>query len=145
MALSAATTRKFEGPQVEISAPVTGNDTYYRGAILCFDSNGYAGVPSDTAALFPAGIVTGEYEGGVRDYAYAVANGAHPRAVLKRGKVWLPLASAAQSDVGELAYISDDDTLTQTAGSKTVHFDILDVDATNALVLIDLDKPQRIA
>lgn len=144
-ALSAATTRKFEGVPEEISAKVTGNDTYYKGAILCFDSNGYAGVPSDSAALFPAGIVSGNYEDGVRDNAYAVASGSHPRATLYRGKVWLPLASIAQTDVGEICYVSDDNTLTQTAGSKTVGFVILDADTTNDLALIDLRVPDRIA
>jgi len=144
-ALSAATTRKFEGPQEEISPKVAASDTYYKGAILCYDSSGYAAVPTDAAALFPAGIVSGTYEDGVVDNAYAVGSGENPRATLYRGKVWLPLASVAQTDAGELAYIADDNTLTQTAGSKTVAFVILDVDTTNDLALVDLRVPDRIA
>ena len=143
MALSAAIDREFVGVQDVISPKVTGNDTYYKGAILCYDADGYAGVPSDTAALFPAGIVTGEYEGGVKDYAYAVASGAHPRAVLRRGLVWLPFATAAQSDVGELFYISDDGTLTQTAGSKTVA--LVALDFKTGSLLFDLRTADRIA
>jgi hypothetical protein len=144
-ALSAKTTRKFEGIQEEINPKVAASDTYYKGAILCYDSDGYVAVPTDTAALFPAGIVAGEFEDGVRDDAYVVGSGENPRAKLYRGKVWLPLASVAQTDCGELAYISDDNTLTQTAGSKTVAFLILDVDTDNDLALIDLRVPDRIA
>lgn len=144
-ALSAATLRKFHGQQDEISPKVADSDTYYQGAILCFDSDGYAAVPSDAAALFPAGIVSGIYEDGSRDNAKVVGSGEHPRALLYRGKVWLPFASVAQADVGEIVYIDDDDTLTQTAGSKTVGFVVLDVDTTNDLALIDLRVPDRIA
>lgn len=138
-ALSAATTRKFEGAPRELSPVFAGNDTYYRGAIVCYNSDGLAAVPSDTAALFPAGIVAGKWEDGEDEYAHAIANGSTERGTVYRGKVWLPLGSAAQTDVGEYAYISDDNTLTQTAGSKTVVLVILDVDTTNALVLVDLD------
>lgn len=137
-ALTAGVTRKYEGQQEEISPKVAASDTYYRGAILCYNSDGFAAVPSDTAALFPAGIVIGEYEGGVSEEAYEVGAASNPRAVLRRGKVWLPLASAAQTDVGELVYILDDGTLTQTAGSKTVAAPILDVDVSAGLVLVDI-------
>lgn len=137
-ALSAATTRKFVGVQEEISPKVAASDIYYKGAILCFDSSGYAAVPTNTAALHVAGIVSGSFEEGVVDNAYTVASATYPRATLYRGKVWLPLASIAQTDVGKYAYISDDNTLTQTAGSKTVVFVILDADTTNDLALIDL-------
>lgn len=144
-ALAAATLRKFHGQQDEISPKLAASDTYYQGAVLCFNSDGYAAVPSDAAALWPAGIVSGIYEDGSRDNAKVVGSGETPRAILYRGKVWLPLGSAAQTDVGEIAYILDDGTLTQTAGSKTVGFVILDVDAAAGLVLIDLRVADRIA
>jgi hypothetical protein len=144
-ALAAATLRKFHGQQDEISPKLAASDTYYQGAILTFNADGFAAVPTDAAAQFPAGIVSGIYEDGTRDNAYAVGAGVNPRGILYRGKVWLPLGSAAQTDVGELAYIADDGTLTQTAGSKTVGLVILDVDATNALVLVDLRTYDRIA
>jgi hypothetical protein len=137
-ALSAPTTRKFEGHQEEISPRVAASDTYYKGAVLCYNSDGYAAVPSDTAALHPAGIVTGQYEGGESEDEKVVGSGENPRAVLRRGKVWLPLGSAAQTDVGELVYIADDGTLTQTSGSKTVAAPVLDVDVGAGLVLVDI-------
>lgn len=144
-ALSAPTQRKYHGQQDEISPKVADDDTYYNGAILTFNSDGFAAVPTDGAAQFPAGIVTGRFEAGVSDDAYEVGSGENPRAILRRGKVWLPLASVAQTDVGEIAYIADDNTLTQTAGTKTVGFVILDVDTDADLALIDLRVPDRIA
>jgi hypothetical protein len=145
MALSAPTTRKYHGHQDEISAPVAASDTYYKGAILCFDSDGYAAVPTNSAALFGAGIVTGQYEDGDSEDEKVVGSSEHPRAVLRRGKVWLPLTDVATTDRGEQAYISDDNALTQTAGDKTVSYTILDVDTDNDLALIDLRVPDRIA
>jgi hypothetical protein len=137
-ALSAATLRKYVGQQDEISAPLGASDTFYRGAVLTFAADGYASVPTDAAGLFPAGIVTGEFEDGDKTDEKVVAASAHPRAILRRGKVWLPLASVAETDRGETAYLADDNTLTQTAGSKTVQLVILDVDTTNDLALVDL-------
>ena len=145
MALSAPTTRKYHGHQDEISAPLKASDTYYRGAVVAFDGNGFAAVPGDTAATFAAGVVTGEFEGGDKTDTKVVGSGETPRAILRRGKVWLPLASVAETDRGEIAYISDDDTLTQTAGSKTVGYVILDVDTDAELALVDLRVPDRIA
>jgi hypothetical protein len=137
-ALSAPTTRKYHGHQDEISAPLAAEDTYYRGAVLAFDGDGYAGVPGDNAGSFAAGVVTGEFEDGDKTDEKVVAASSHPRAILRRGKVWLPFASVAETKRGEIAYIANDNTLTQTAGSKTVSYVILDVDTTNDLALIDL-------
>jgi hypothetical protein len=136
MALTAAIEREFVGVQDIISPKLAASDTYYKGAILCFDTDGYAAVPTDAAGLYPAGIVTGVYEAGVKDDAYVVASATYPRAELKRGKVWLPFSGAAQSDVGELFYVSDDGTLTQTAGSKSIA--IVAIDFKTGYLLFDL-------
>lgn len=143
MALSAARFLEFEGQPEYIEPKCGGNDTFYRGAVLIFDANGYVSVPTDAAALFAAGVFTGKAEGGVSDDAYAVASGSYPRLRLARGKVWLPFSGAAQSDVGEIFYLSDDGTLTQTAGSKTVGYVALDFKA--GYLLFDLRVPDRIA
>lgn len=142
-ALTASRTLEFVGDQDEISPKVAASDTYYKGSLLCYDTSGYAAAPSDAAALFPAGIVTGAYEGGVRDDAYVVGSGENPRARLKRGKVWLPFSGAAQSNVGEIFYIADDGTLTQTAGSKTVG--LVALDFKTGYLLFDLRYADRIA
>jgi hypothetical protein len=142
MALSARVNREFVGDQDEIFPLFAANDTYYRGAILCYDANGYAAVPTDAAALFPAGIVAGEYADGTRDDAYAMGATA-VRGKLYRGKVWLPFSGAAQSDVGEIFYIADDGTLTQTAGNKTVG--LVALDFKTGYLLFDLRYADRIA
>lgn len=143
MALSAKRTLEFEGPAEYIEPKAAASDTYYRGAILTFNTDGYAAVPSDGAAQYPAGIVMGQAEGGVRDYAYEVGSGENPRLRLYRGRVWIPFSGAAQTDVGELVYIADDETVTQTAGSKTIAFQVLDF--KTGYVLIDLRAPIKVS
>ncbi len=140
--LTAPRTLEFVGAQDEISPKLAASDTYYKGMLLCTIS-GYAADPTDTAALFIAGIVTGDFEGGVRDDAYVVAAATYPRARLLRGKVWLPFSGAAQTDVGLVFYVADSGTLTKTAGSKTVGLVALDFKA--GYLLFDLRQYDRIA
>ena len=134
---------EFVGEQDEISVRLNDGDTYYAGGLLCFDADGLAAVPADTAASFPAGINTGVYNDGDRVDEKVVASSAEVHAVVKRGKVWLPFTGAVQSDVGEIFYIADDQTLTQTAGSKTVGLVALAYKA--GYLLFDLRYADRIA
>lgn len=143
MALTAARFLEFEGQPEFIEPKCAGNDTFYRGAILVFDANGYANVPSDAANLSVAGVYTGKAEGGISDDAYAVASGSYPRLKLARGKTWVPVTGCAQSDVDEIWYVSDDGTMTQTAGSKTVGYRALDF--KTGYLLFDFRVPDRIA
>ena len=143
MALSAAITREFEGVYEVIEPKAAASDIYYKGAILCYDSNGYVAVPSDTAALAVAGIYSGKAEDGVNDNAYSVAASTYPRLALIRGKTWMPYSSAAQARCGEIFYVSDDGTMTQTAGSKTVGYYALDF--KTGYMLFDFRVPDRIA
>ena len=93
------------------------------------------------AATMVAGIVTGTYGEGVRDAAYAV--GTTPvRGRVKRGKVWLPFSGAAQTDVGLPFYFADDQTITKTAGSKTLGCYALDF--KTGFILLDLRACQKI-
>lgn len=140
--LTAPRTLEFVGEQDEISPKVAASVTFYKGGLLTFDTNGVANKPTDGAAQFPAGLVTGVYEEGVRDDAYAVPATAK-RAILKRGKVWLPFSGAAQTNVGEVFYIADDQTLTQTAGTKTVG--LIALDFKTGYLLFDLRQYDRIA
>jgi hypothetical protein len=141
--LSASRTLEFVGEQEEYSPKVTASVTYYKGGVLVLKpTTGYAAKPSDTANEEIAGIVTGVYEGGVRDDALAVGT-TQVRAVLKKGRVWLPFSGAAQTDVGVMFYVSDDQTMTKTAGSKTVAYRALDF--KTGYLLFDLRCPDRIA
>ena len=132
---------EFVGEQEEISPKVAASVTYYKGGLLTYDANGFATKPTDGAGQFVADIVSGFYEGGDRDDALAVGTTAK-RAMVRRGKVWLPFSGAAQTNVGEVFYIADDQTLTQTAGTKTIAYHALDF--KTGYVLIDLRSSVRI-
>jgi hypothetical protein len=125
---------EFVGEQEEISPKVAASKTYYKGTVLVYTS-GYADKPTDAATLYAAGVVTGFFQDGIRDDAYVVGT-TQVRATLKRGKVWLPFSGAAQTDVGLIFYLADDQTITKTAGSKTIGFPALDFKA--GFVLLDL-------
>lgn len=141
--LSAPRTLEFVGQQEEMSPKITVSVTYYKGGLLVLDpSTGYGLKPTDAANSEVAGIVTGVYEGGVRDDAYAMGTTAM-RAVLKKGKVWLPVSGCAITDVGVIHYVADDQTMTKTAGNKTVGYRALDF--KTGYLLFDLRKPDRIA
>jgi len=134
MALSAATKRTYVGHADFLERSSAGNDTYYEGAMLAIDTDGYAAVPSDTAAVPPCGVYSGR-EG----QAFAVANGEHDKLSMRIGKEWIAHTGAEQSDEGELFYLSDDNTLTQTAGSKT--WALLCVGFKTGYLLIDFANP----
>lgn len=144
MALTAKTTREFVGLPEEISPIFVGNDTYYKGAIVVYNADGLAAVPSDTANLSVAGIVSGTWADGVVDNAYAIASGTNTiRGTVYRGKTWIAVSGCAQTDVDEIWYVSDDNTMTQTAGSKTVGYRALDF--KTGYLLFDFRVPDRIA
>ena len=141
--LTAPRTLEFVGEQEEVKPKLTASVTYYKGGVLVLKpTTGYAAKPTDTANEEVAGIVTGDYEGGVRDDAYAMGATAL-RARLLKGKVWLPVSGCAQTDVGVMHYASEDQTMTKTAGSKTVGYRALDF--KTGYLLFDLRKPDRIA
>lgn len=141
--LSASRILEFVGVQQELSPKVTASVTYYKGGLLVLKpTTGYAAKPTDTANEEVAGIVTGVFEDGVRDDAYAVGT-VQKRAVLKKGKVWLPVSGAAITDVGVIHYAADDQTMTKTAGNKTVGYRALDF--KTGFLLFDLGQPDRIA
>lgn len=134
MALTAATKREFVGDQRVMKYKTAGNDTYFEGALLQVDADGYADVPSDTASLPPAGVYSGR-----QGEEFAVANGSHDEIEMYQGLCWVAFTGAAQSDVGELFYLSDDNTLTQTAGSKT--WAVLCHGYKSGYVLVDFANP----
>lgn len=143
MALTAKRLITYHGEQDEISLLMADSDIYYAGGLYIVDADGKAAVPSDTASLIPAGILTGKYSDGdsVADKTIGASNTV--KGIFKRGLVWLLFSGAAQSDVGEYFYISADDTLTQTAGSKTAA--ITAIGFKSGYLLFDLRNYDRIA
>ena len=143
MALTAKISREYKGDQDELDLLFADSDIYYAGGIYIVDADGKAAVPSDTASLIPMGIFTGVSDAGDRTDALTIAASNTVKGSFKRGLVWLPFATAAQADVGEYFYISADDTLTQTAGSKTVSITALGF--KTGYLLFDLRNYDRIA
>jgi hypothetical protein len=141
-ALTASRIIEFVGEQEEISPKVAASDIYYKGGILVYTS-GYAAAPSDAANLEVAGIISGIYGDGDRVDAKTVGASTYPRAVLRRGKAWIPVSGCAQTDVGVIHYVFDDETMTKTAGSKTVGYRALDF--KTGYLLFDFRNPDRIA
>lgn len=143
MALSARQERVFHGEQDEISALLADSDTYYAGAILV-NSSGKAAVPSAVAENQGIlGIATGIYSDGDRVDEKEIGSSNTVKAVLKRGKVWLPHDGAAQSDVGGLFTPSDDNTMDDVPATPTkryIGYMALDYDSDKGL-LFDLRAP----
>ncbi|HUW34104.1 MAG TPA: hypothetical protein VM223_21055 [Planctomycetota bacterium] len=130
MALTAAVKRTIVGESQIVSIASNGDDTYYEGALLVIDANGYLNVPAGAATDIPAGAYTGR-----QGQALAVASGSHDELEMERGLVWVPFSGAAQGDVGELFYPSDDSTMTQTAGS--MKYAVMCVGFKTGYVLLD--------
>src|SRR5512140_1278265 len=123
--------------EVDIIAPrCAASSTFYKGGLLTFSAAGFADKPTDAAAQYVAGIVAGQYEGGSRDDAFVTLSGETPRIRLFRGMVWLPFSGAAQTNVGEVFYVADGQTLTQTAGSKTIK--LIAIDYKPGFLLFDI-------
>ena len=119
MALTAKTQLESMGATVRVPGVFKASDTYYKGAILCYDANGLLAVGAGAATDIPAGIYTG-FGCDPGDDGLVAASGTALTGEVEKGKFWIPFATAAQSDVGEMFYVSGDDTVTQTAGTNTV-------------------------
>jgi hypothetical protein len=89
------------------------------------------------------GILTGEYSDGDRMDAKVIGSSNTVKAVVKRGKVWLPHSSAAQSDVGALFVPDSDNSMADvptTATKRYYAYVALDFDSSKGL-LFDLRNP----
>jgi hypothetical protein len=107
MALSADRNYAVSGLTEILHGKLTAAVTYYKGGILQWDaSTGLLKKPADVA---------GEYGVGALKAGKVVAAGENPDAEIEVGKIWVPFASAAQSDVGDWVYASDDGTITKSA------------------------------
>ena len=143
MALTDKMELTFRGDQDVVDLLFADSDIYYAGGLYVVDADGKAAVPSNTGDLIPIGIFTGECSDGDRVDAKTIGASNTVKGVFKRGLVWFPFSGAAQSDVGEIFYISADDTLTQTAGNKTVG--LRAIGFKSGYLLFDLRYYDRIA
>jgi len=140
MALSAGTTYETVGPMVRVSGAAKASDTYYKGAMLSFDADGYLAVPSDAANVVPAGVYTGH---GIDpgDEGLEVGAGENPTIEVERGLVWIAHTGAAQTDVGATFFLTDDDTLADSASSA--NWEVLCVGYKSGYLLIDFAHPMK--
>lgn len=107
MALTADRPYKVRGTSRIIRVKMTTNDIYYKGAMVNITAAGGVGiVASDTANQGSlTGVVVKQLDNtGKTEYAE-----------VEIGSIFIPFASAAQADVGDYAYATDDDTIAKTA------------------------------
>lgn len=119
MPLSADRPYETSGFMESVRVKMTTNDIYYKGAIVNVTAAGGLGiVASDTVnqGAF-SGIVTKQLDNtGKTEYAE-----------IEIGKVWIPFASAAQADVGDVVYATADDTIAKSATNADPCGRIVDV------------------
>jgi len=110
MALTADRDIESVGPTEVLSILAGAADTLYKGAIVMIETDGYIEVPSGAAATVNLGICKKQ----------VVAAGSHAESVeVEMGRFWLAHTGAAQTDVGTLAWCTDDETLAHAAQNTT--------------------------
>jgi len=141
-ALSAAVKRDFVGNQDEIPVLLADSDTYYEGAIIVAAS-GKGAVASAAADKQPIlGILTTFFSNGDRSGAEVIGSSNTIKGVVKRGKVWLPHASAAQTDVGGLFVPSNDNDMADVPTTATKrYYAYMALDFKTGYLLFDLRSP----
>ncbi len=115
MALSADKTTSVGRQEGRTAALLIANAvTVYRGGLICADSSGFANPAAQTAGFHFMGVCI-RHDGTVLG-AGCTGDGATKYCVVeRRGTNYVGKVSAAQSDIGKLAYVVDDATVTTTA------------------------------
>lgn len=142
MALSESITYETVGPMVRLSGAAAASDTYYKGAMLVYDASGNLAAPSDTANVVPAGVYTGYgIDVSSSGDGLVVGSGENPTIEVERGLVWIAHTGAAQTDVGATFFLTDDDTLADSASSA--NWEVLCVGFKTGYLLIDFAHPMK--
>jgi hypothetical protein len=108
MALSADRAVEVQGLTEKIPVVLTPSVTYYKGSILAFTAAG-------GLAIKPTDVVNQGHLAGVLTKGAVAPASPAMSAELEVGKIWIPFASAAQADVGDYVYATDDGTISMTA------------------------------
>lgn len=131
MALSADRDYSVQGQSEMFHGVLTPSITYYKGGIVMFDAaTGKVKKPADVA---------GEYPIGVLKRGYVAPASPAMECEVETGKIWLPFGAAAQADVGDWIYASDDATLTKAAPVNAGPAGIV-VDFKTGYVCVDFRK-----
>lgn len=131
MALSADRPYETSGELDAIRLKSTTGVTYYKGSIVNVTAAGGLAIKaSDTAAQ-------GQLTGVVVQQKVSVSG--DDLIEIERGKIWIPFASAAQADVGDLCYATADDTIAKSAANADPCGQIVDV-RVGVSALVDFTK-----
>lgn len=117
---------------VLVRYPVKTGVTIYKGGLVCTDSTGYAKPGADASGNIPLGVAFESADNS------AGADGALYVKVWKSGSFEFAKGSAAITDVGDLMYIVDDQTVAATTtNSIKAGYCIGYVDSSTLRVRID--------
>ena len=106
MALSADRDYSVQGTPETIAVKLTASVQYFKGGYVQFDATtGAAKKPADVAGEFGIGVLKKGY----------ASSAALQDGEVVIGKIWCTLATAAQADVGDWVYLTDDAVITKTA------------------------------
>jgi hypothetical protein len=129
--LSADRPYETSGTMRAIRAKMTTGVTYYKGGIVVFTAAGGLGIkPTDV-------VNQGHVSGIVTKQKAAVAG--DDLVELEIGKVWIPFPSAAQADVGDYVYATDDSTIAMSATNSNPIGRVVDV-RVGVASLVDLEQ-----
>jgi hypothetical protein len=119
MALAKDTPYEVQGQSELLRVLLTPSITYYKGCILALTAAGGLAIKqTDVAAQGgTAGVLT---EG-------VVVGATSVYASIERGRVWIPFASAAQANVGDYVYATDDGTISMSATNSDPIGKVIDV------------------
>lgn len=99
------------GEDTMIEVPVTDDEIIYKGALVCIDTDGYALAAADTADYKFIGIAYDKQDNTVTNHA----DGFKKVRVYRRGIFKLTCTGITQAMVGQLMYITDDQTIDNTS------------------------------
>jgi len=92
-----------------VSYPVKASQTIYKGALVAVDSTGYALPAADTSGHVLVGVAVEKADNS------SGSSGDIDVRVYKTGTFEVAKASAAQTDVGDLMYVLDDQTVASSS------------------------------
>ncbi len=120
------------GAMYRVPILLTGGSVYYKGGIINVTAAGLGVKAADTAGQRFLGVLEEQID---------ASDGNLEGTVIRDDKMWIPFASAAQSNVGDLVYATDDDTIALTATNVPACGQVVDVRVGEA-VLVDFAKAQ---
>jgi hypothetical protein len=85
-------------------------DTLYKGAIVMLGTDGLIAVANDGAGTVPIGVMK-------KQHIITSATAGVEKVEIEMGKIWFAHIGAAQADVGELFYPTDDATIAHASAT----------------------------